>query len=78
MAGIKNFTSIEILSLIESWHELSIENRLDRKSKLKSIAMLLLAEHKKNGYTISRSNQKNDQTTKNLILKKLVNTIFVY
>ena len=42
MAGIKNFSNIEILSLIETWRDLNIEGLLDKKAKIATISDLVM------------------------------------
>ena len=50
MSGIKNFTDKEVISIIDSWRRLTIENHINHKSKLRLIAELVSEEHRNNGY----------------------------
>ena len=50
MAGIKNFSNLEILSLIETWRDLNIEGLLDKKAKIATVSDLVMREHNKRGY----------------------------
>ena len=50
MAGINNFSNLEILSLIETWRDLNIEGLLDKKAKIATVSDLVMREHNKRGY----------------------------